>query len=141
MGPPVILVDTSAWIEYLRATDDAIVSRLTQLIESDEQLAITEPVVMELLAGATTPALARSVGTLVDGLPVVALDARVDYRAAAGLYVASRGNGHPIRSLVDCLIAAVAIRRGFPLLQRDRDFEFLAEISPLILHRPGLPME
>lgn len=127
----MILVDTSAWIEFLRGTDDPVVARLSHLIESGEELALTEPIVMELLAGATSAPLEKSIGMLVDGLPIVPLDARLDYRAAAQLYVASRRNGHPIRSLVDCLIAAVAVRRDLPVLHRDRDFDFLAEISPL----------
>ena len=127
----MILVDTSAWVEFLRDTDAAVVARLAALIEAGEELVITEPIVMELLAGATTQALERSVGSLVDGLVVLPVDARLDYRAAAQLYVASRRNGHPIRNLVDCLIAVVAIRRDVPVLHRDRDFEFIAAISPL----------
>lgn len=129
----MILVDSSAWIEYLRDSEDPVVERLQALIEADAELVITEPVVMELLAGATTPPRADSIGALVNGLPLVPVDARLDYRAAAQLFVVSRRNGHPIRSLVDCLIAAVAIRRDAVLLHRDRDFEFLAEISPLRL--------
>jgi len=127
----VILVDTSAWIEFLRDTDDPVVAELAEAIESGTEVAITEPIVMELLAGATSPQLERSIGALVNGLPVVPVDGPLDYRAAAQLSVASRRNGRPIRSLVDCLIAAVALRRGLTVLHRDRDFEFLAQISPL----------
>lgn len=127
----MILVDTSAWVEYLRDSADPVVEQIHGLVSSGAQLAITEPIVMELLAGATTPRHARDVAALVDGLPLLPIDARLDYRAAAGLYVASRRNGHAIRSLVDCLIAAVAIRRGVRLLHRDRDFAYLTEISSL----------
>ncbi|MFC6326129.1 PIN domain nuclease [Microbacterium koreense] len=130
----MILVDTSAWIEYLRGSDHPVTSRLTDLIERGVPLTITEPIVMELLAGATTPRLEQSVGRLVDGLRVTPVDSLLDYRAAAQLHVASRRNGHPIRSLMDCLIAAVAIRRGIAVLHGDRDFDYLAEISPLQVH-------
>ena len=58
-------------------------------------------------------------------------DASIDYRAAAGLFIASLRNGHRVRSLRDCLVAAVAIPEDVPLFQRDRDYEFLAEITPL----------
>lgn len=129
----MILVDTSAWIEYLRGTSDPVVERMVGLIQQGEPLAITEPIEMELLAGATTPALRRSIGGLVDGVPVLRVDPRLDYRAAADLFLASRRNGHPIRSLVDCLIASVAIRRQVPLLHRDRDYVFLAEVAPITL--------
>lgn len=127
----MILVDTSVWVEYLRDTSDASVERLTRLIEGEAELAVTEPIMMELLSGASTARLERDISTLVDGLTMLAVDARLDYRASAKLFVASRRNGHPVRSLVDCLIAAVALRRGVPLLHRDRDFGYLAEISPL----------
>lgn len=127
----MILVDTSAWVEYLRDTGDPVVERLARLIDEEERLAITEPILMELLAGAVDAVQERDVGALVDGLALVPVDARLDYRSAAQLFAASRRNGHPIRSMVDCLIAAVAIRRGVPLLHRDSDVGFLVEISPL----------
>lgn len=133
----MILVDTSVWVEFLRGTTDPVVDELTALIEAGTELVITEPIVMELLAGATTPRLEQSISRLVDGLPVVPVDARLDYRAAAHLHTGSRHNGHPIGSPVDCLIAAVALRRRIPILHRDRDFDFLAEISPLVLHDRG----
>lgn len=132
----MILVDTSAWVEFLRGTDDPVVERLTSLIEGGAELVTTEPIAMELLAGATTPRLERTVGALVDGLPIVPVDAHLDYRAAARLHVVSRANGHPIRSLIDCLIAAVAIRRDAQVLHRDRDFGFIAQISPLVQISP-----
>jgi hypothetical protein len=48
----VILVDTSAWVEYDRAKGSPVERRLTQLIAADDQLAVTEPVIMEVTAGA-----------------------------------------------------------------------------------------
>jgi hypothetical protein len=52
----VILADTSAWVDYNRASDNAIDRRLTALIASDGPIAVTEPVVVEVLAGARTGA-------------------------------------------------------------------------------------
>ncbi|MFC5337131.1 PIN domain nuclease [Leucobacter denitrificans] len=127
----MILVDTSVWIEYLRNGDQPTVARLEALINANEDLRITEPIVMELLAGADTPLRDSRISQLVNGLPLLPLNPALDYRAAAQLYVLSRKNGHPIRSLNDCLIAAVVVRSGAHLLHRDRDFEFLAEITPL----------
>ena len=37
------------------------------------------------------------------------------------------------RRLLDCLIAAVAIRTGVPVLAQDRDYELIAEHTPLEL--------
>ncbi len=131
MGSRVILVDSSAWIAYLRGDDSPVVERLDALIVADAELAITEPVIMELLAGARTPGERSRVEALANGLRLVPLDPMNDFRDAADLYRASAVNGHPIRSMVDCLIAAVAIRRDVVLLHQDRDFGYLSEISPL----------
>jgi hypothetical protein len=47
------------------------------------------------------------------------------------LYRAARRAGLTVRSSVDCLIAACAIRHGLTVLHRDRDLPVLAKISPL----------
>jgi predicted nucleic acid-binding protein len=36
-----------------------------------------------------------------------------------------------VRSSVDCLIAAMALRRGITVLHRDRDYSNLAKVSAL----------
>ena len=51
----MILADTSAWVEYLRATGSPVHLRLRELIDAEGDLRTTEVVMMELLAGATTP--------------------------------------------------------------------------------------
>ena len=48
----MILADTSAWVEYDRATGSATDLRLSELIAADGPVAVTEPVIMEVVAGA-----------------------------------------------------------------------------------------
>jgi hypothetical protein len=48
----VILADTSAWIEHDRAAGSAVNRRLTELISDQAALGVTEPVIIEVLAGA-----------------------------------------------------------------------------------------
>jgi hypothetical protein len=50
---------------------------------------------------------------------------------AAELYRAARRQGLTIRSSVDCLIAACAMRHDLPVLHMDRDYELLARVSTL----------
>ena len=40
----MILVDTSAWVEFDRATGSPIDARLTELIATTDDVAVTEPV-------------------------------------------------------------------------------------------------
>lgn len=132
----MILVDTSAWIGHLRGTDSVVVAELGSLIEAGADLATTEPIVMELLAGADTPERLEALDTLANGLLLLSVDVLIDFRQAAGIHQAARRRGHPVRSLVDCLIASVAMRHDVPILHDDRDYVAIGACLPLREHRP-----
>jgi predicted nucleic acid-binding protein len=126
----VTMIDTSAWIEFVRDGDAETADAVERLIRHGG--ALTEPVVMEVLAGARSGrhgAQLRSLLGTVDLLPVTS----DDWADAALLYRICRVNGATIRSMVYCLIAAVAVRHDAPVLARDRDFEVLAAHTPLRL--------
>ena len=72
-----------------------------------------------------------------DSLPTIEVDPRLDFRAAGELYRTARAGGHAVRSFVDCLIAAIAIRTDSTVVHRDHDFEVLAEVSSLTQERWG----
>ena len=59
------------------------------------------------------------------------MDDAVDFRSAAAIYRAARRAGQTIRSINDCLIAAVSIRHGASIIHRDADFEVIAAIPSL----------
>lgn len=127
----MILVDTSAWIEYLRATDSPADRALNRAVGSGQPLATTGLVLLELLAGARDEREADALRRLLDRCRFVALEEPSDHEAAASLYRACRRAGTTIRRLPDCLIAAVAIRSGATLLHQDADFEAIARHAPL----------
>src|SRR5206468_12391453 len=98
-----------------------------------QTIALTGPVVMELLAGARSGEAAASMRDhlLTFGfLPVVGLS---DYEASASIHRACRQAGEAVRSQIDCLIAAVAIRNGVPVLHADTDFDVIARHSELLI--------
>ena len=127
----MILVDTSAWVEYLRATGSWVHRRVRQLLESDERLASTEVVVMEVLAGARDDAHLERLRRLLFGCELLPLSGLSDYEDAAALYRQCRRAGKTVRSLTDCLIAVVAIRAGAELVHADRGFDIIARHAPL----------
>ena len=125
------LVDTSAWVEYLRATQSRVHRSVRRLLDQDETLHTTDVVVMEVLAGARDDEHHHRLRRLLarcDHLPVEGL---TDYESAAGLYRACRRAGETVRALNDCLIAAVALREEVTVLHADRDFEILARHAGL----------
>jgi predicted nucleic acid-binding protein len=128
----VILVDSSAWIEFLRGTRSAVCEEVDRLL--DAETAISDPIRMEVLAGARDERHLHDLRTLLGRAHLMHCDPR-DFDAAAMLYRRCRGGGQTIQRLIDCLIAAVAIREGLPILQSDSDFEVLARHTELAIHR------
>jgi predicted nucleic acid-binding protein len=127
----VILADTSAWVEYLRATGSPVHLRLRELIDAEGDLRTSEVVMMELLAGATTPEGVVQLRRLLGRFDILPVEGLADYEAAAELYRRCRAGGETVRKLTDCLTAAVAMRHGAALLHRDQDFEVLARHTRL----------
>jgi predicted nucleic acid-binding protein len=127
----VILVDSSAWIEFQRATGSPADRRLTDAIESDEPLATMGLVVMEVLAGARNERHAGDLRRLLGRCRFLHLEEPSDHEMAARLYRACRREGTTIRRLPDCLVAAVAIRNDISLMHRDADFDAIARHSSL----------
>ena len=57
------------------------------------------------------------------------------FRLAVDLYRSARRAGFTVRSSVDCLIAACALRSSLTVLHHDRDFDALARVSTLDVRR------
>jgi len=129
----VILVDSSAWIEFQRATGSRADRWLTAAIEADDPLATTGLILLEILAGARDERQARDLRRLLDRCHFLPVEDPFDFESAATLYRTCRREGITIRRLPDCLIAAVAIRTGTPLLHQDADFDAIARHTPLTI--------
>ena len=124
----MILIDTSAWIEFLRDTGTATCNRVEALLESE--IAICDAVRMEVLAGARDERHLMSLRRLLARATVLPTGP-MDYDEAAALYRVCRREGKTVRRLMDCLIGAVAIRAAAPVLHDDADFGVLARHTDL----------
>ncbi len=125
------LVDTSAWVDYLRGADTRARWTLRRMLTGDELPAVTEPIVAELLSGATDERNLDQLDTLTASLPMLSVDPSVDYRDAALIYRTTRRRGLAVRRFADCLVAAVALRRDAVLVHKDVDFDAIARAVPL----------
>jgi predicted nucleic acid-binding protein len=129
----VILVDSSAWVEFLRGTGSSTHRRLRSALQDGEQLAWTDVVALEVLAGARDEADRDRLRRLLYGQHFLGVDGPADYESAAELYRLCRRGGETPRRLADCLIAVVAIRNDVELLCCDADFRVIARHAPLQL--------
>ena len=129
----MILVDTSAWVEFDRASGSPVDHALTDLIRKGGDVAVSEPVLMEVLAGARTDRHEVDLRRLLTSFRWLPADAIADFEGAATLYRRCRAAGITPRGLIDCMIATIAIRTGATLLADDRDFSAIAHVVPLRL--------
>ena len=121
----MILVDTSAWVEFLRDTGSPVCQRVDELLSAD--IATCHPVRMEVLAGARDERHLNDLRRLLARASLLPTRA-TDYEQAATLFRTCRRNGGTVRN---CLIAAAAIRAGVAILHADGDFDTLARHTDL----------
>ena len=128
-----ILIDTSVWVDVFRDTGGGTANRVRSLV-ADDDVVLTRFNQLELLQGAADE---REWATLADFLESQDyVEASGDtWRDAARIYFDLRRRGRTVRSPIDCCIAQITIENNLRLLHRDRDFETIAEVRPLVARR------
>lgn len=134
----MILADTSAWVEYDRATGSPVDRRLAELIDTAGPVAITDPVLMEVLAGARDERRETDLRRLLQCFELLSFDAVTDFDGAVKIYRRCRAAGVTPRGMLDCMIAAVAWRRGATLLAHDVDMDRVARVIEIELDDASL---
>jgi len=128
----VILVDSSVWIEFFRRDSDLDLEASLDL----EEVVTCLPVVQEVLQGFDDQRSYLLARDALFAFPVVESPLSEDvHLLAVDLYRSARRAGLTIRSSVDCLIGACALRNSLTVAHHDRDFDALARVSPLEVRR------
>ncbi len=125
------LIDTSAWIEYLRKTGSRTNIEVRRTLNIDAQ--ICDVIRMEILAGARDQQHVTQLEKLLARATTIKTEP-VDYDNAAAIYRACRKLGVTIRAQIDCLIAAIAIRTNTKIIHHDSDFDAIAQVTKLKIH-------
>lgn len=130
----MIVVDTSVWIDFLNGRTARHVDELSDLIDRDAGIALTDVILTEVLQGVRSDRQLAAVEVRLDEFDVLRLDSLDDFRQAASFYRVARRQGIMIRRTLDCLIAAVCVRESVPILHNDADFDSLASCTALRIH-------
>jgi predicted nucleic acid-binding protein len=124
----MFLVDTSVWIEVFRRPSRFDLGSVADL----DEVVTCLPVIQEVLQGFLQEHAFRIAREAMFALPLLEDSLSRDvFEEAVQLYRTARRAGVTVRSSVDCLIAACAIRHGVTVLHVDRDFTLLAKTSSL----------
>ena len=120
-----MIVDTSVWIEFL-STSESFASRwLAGRIAANSKVIVPEVVMMELLIGTTDESKAALRRRLLQRFIIEPLAPVCDAEDAAAIHRRCRRGGDTVRSLIDCQVAAMALRLGVAVAHRDRDYEVI----------------
>ena len=126
-----MMVDTSAWVEYIRATGSFCDLRLQQTLMRGDAVFVPAVVLQEVLQGARSPSHYMALQSELEQVPVFdPLDVHELHRQAGLLYARCRWQGVTVRSPMDCVVAACALEADMPLLARDSDFSDICRIEP-----------
>jgi predicted nucleic acid-binding protein len=121
----VVLLDTSVWIEVFRRGSSFDLETVVDL----DDVVTCLPVIQEVLQGFRDERAFRRARESLYAMPIVESPiTSAVFDEAIALYRQARQAGVAVRSSVDCLIAACALRHNLPVLHRDRDYDALSEI-------------
>jgi predicted nucleic acid-binding protein len=129
-----ILIDTSVWIDFFRGEPSPEQEILKACLDQREYIATSGIIVQEILQGIRDDAQYRETSRFLRFFPCIDLQFS-DHIEAANIYRQLRKRGFTIRSPIDCLIAALAMRCRLLLLHKDRDYPTIARFYPLTLYK------
>jgi predicted nucleic acid-binding protein len=128
----VILVDSSVWIAVLSKRPPFNIADLVDINDVVTSL----PIVQEVLQGVDDDYRFEETRDLLYDLRAIDDPMTGElFHEAIVLFRDARKKGVTVRSSVDCLIAASAIRHGATVLHRDRDFDNLARVTAVKCRR------
>lgn len=125
-----ILIDTSAWIDFFRKKDLGIYRLVAKLLK--EKRAVGSGIIaLELIRGGKTIKELNYLNDLFEVIDTVDPNPQ-SYFLAGKLGYALARKGHTV-SIVDLLIAQLAIENNLALLTLDKHFQIIKKYSSLRL--------
>lgn len=128
-----VLVDTSAWVDFLNGYPSPERYALHDLIAGDDDVCTCGVVVAEVFQGLRRKKGRDDLADLFRKLSYLEPGGIESYLRAAELYRDLRKTGVTIRSTIDCLIAVLAADHGCFLLSRDRDLRAIVDSRQVAL--------
>jgi predicted nucleic acid-binding protein len=121
----MVIVDTSAWIEFFRDGEPSVVEKVDQCLER-ELVGIGDLIYCEVIQGIKSPQERNRVSSLLLSLPRYEMVGFKIAEKAAENYRILRSKGVTIRKTIDVIIATFCVETGMSLVHYDRDFNFMA---------------
>ena len=130
----MVIVDTSVWVDFLKGRETAGVVHLEHLLNTEVDLFTSGIIVQELLTGIQEKRIRNEVKKDLE-LFITVMPSLGTHVRAAEIFDGCRKKGITIRSIVDCLVAALAIEYDLTVLHSDRDYKWISQVYPLKVGR------
>ena len=128
----MILIDTSAWVEYFHDGAPAVVASVDGAL-SGHRVAMGDLIYCEVMQGLRRDKDRARVSSLFSSLSRVELGGFVNAEKSADNYRKLRSRGVTVRKTVDVLIATFCAENGYWLVHHDRDFELMCPHIPFTI--------
>lgn len=122
----MVMVDTSAWIEFFRGGLPSVVNKVDLCLERD-LVGIGDLVYCEVMQGIRSPRAKGEVSTLLLSLPRFEMVGFIMAEKSASNYRLLRSKGVTVRKTIDVLIGTFCAEHGLPLIHHDSDFDLMAK--------------
>jgi predicted nucleic acid-binding protein len=121
----VVIVDTSAWIEYFRGGQPGVVAKVDRCLDR-ELVGIGDLVYGEVMQGLRSPGARAQVSGLLLALPRFAMVGFSMAEKSAANCRLLRSRGVTVRKTINVLIGTFCAEHGLQLIHRDSDFDLMA---------------
>lgn len=122
----MVIVDTSAWIEYLNGKKTRVVPKVDQCLEQDI-VAIGDLIYCEVMQGIRSPRDRSQISSLLLSLPQFDMVGFSIAEKSAANYRLLRSKGVTVRKTIDVLIGTFCVEHGLQLVHYDSDFDLMAK--------------
>lgn len=122
----MVIVDTSAWIEYLQGGLPRVVKKVDQCLEQD-LVGIGDLIYCEVMQGIRSARQRRDVSTLLLSLPQFDMVGFPIAEKSASNYRLLRSKGVTVRKTIDVLIGTFCAEHKLQLIHNDSDFDLMAK--------------
>jgi len=122
----MIMVDTSAWIEYFRNGDSTVVAKVDQCLAA-KLVCTGDLVYCEIMQGIRSARYRKEIGSLLLALPKFEMVGFNLAERSAANYRMLRSRGVSVRKTIDMIIGTFCVENGHQIIHFDRDFDLMAE--------------
>jgi predicted nucleic acid-binding protein len=121
----MIVIDTSAWIEFFRDGEPSVVEKVDRYLDRG-LVAIGDLIYCEIMQGIRSARERERVSTLLMALPRHEMVGFHVAERSARNYRLLRSRGLAVRKTIDVIIGTFCAENGLQIVHHDRDFDLMA---------------